>query len=194
MKRICLAVLFCIGSHIYAADWVLQGYLPSFFGFVCSGGAIIYQFEDREIDKRMIIPFEAKIVATKLGPVALSGNAMLSLYFENAALSSINTSTGISISAANRFSSPLSGLYFTFYPMYEFPVIAFGKKPLMTWKAATDLGIGISLTPTPLYFSIYGRMIYYWRGSDFSLTPPDVGITIGWHFQEKTNTGKVKRP
>jgi hypothetical protein len=199
IKFVFVLLLFT-ASNAYATDAVFQGYLPSCWGFVSGGGALFHQFEDREEDRkiedRFIIPFETKIVAAKLGPVALSVNGMLSLYFENEKFSSLNLSMGLAISAAKEKTSPLQGLYFTLYPMYELPVIALGKTPLTTWKAATDLGIGFNLfSTTPIYISVYARLIHFWLGTQWGVAPPDFGITIGWHFQQeqRSSSRPVKR-
>jgi hypothetical protein len=184
MKRLFILFFLSIASAIYSADFLIQWYIPSSFGFSSGGGMIFHQFEDREIGSRAIIPFEAKAGIAQLGEIALSVNGIISVYMEDEALSSINTSLGLGIrpSSSIGFKSAFSGLFFSLYPLYEAPLIAFGKTPVVTWKGAFDIGCGFEPLPIiPLYIGGYIRLIFVANSTDWTVVP-DAGLTCGWRF------------
>jgi len=191
MKRVkkywFLVVLFFSSLQLTnGLDWVFQGYIPSLFNIVSGNGAVFHQFSE-EVEDRFILPFEAKFLVGKLGVFAFSANGIFSYYMENNSFGSINLSAGIGISRAREDKSPLQGLYFSLYPVYELPVIAAGKTPYVKWKSAMDLGIGFNfLSRTDFYISIYARTICFWVDDKTPLGAiPDFGITVGWHFQDR---------
>ncbi|GAB6392968.1 MAG: hypothetical protein MdMp014T_2341 [Treponematales bacterium] len=148
---------------------------------------MIYQFENASAEDRYLIPFEAKFLVTTRGKIAFSANTMLSYFNQNDDFGSFNTSLGMGISFAKENKSPLQGLYWTVYPVYELPAITGGKSPIVAWKSAFDMGMGFNfLSETDIYISIYSRMICFWTDRLYPFgAVPDFGIAAGWHFQDK---------
>jgi hypothetical protein len=169
-------------SMLYSYPFVFQWYAPSLFDS-SFGGTVYHQFE-KEVGSQILIPYETKFYLNKMGNKAVSGNIILSQYYENDAFASLNLSLGLGRSNIKEGKSPLQGVYYTLYPAYEWPVIALGKTPIWNWKSAADMGYAFVLSPeAPVYLSIYGRLVCAWTDSIFHFLPfPNFGITLGWHF------------
>jgi hypothetical protein len=174
-------------SMIRGLEWVFQGYLPSVLKRASEKGAILYQFRE-SVEERWLRPFEFKFLSATLGPLALSTNGIISYYQENGDFTSLNISVGCGMSFMKEDKSPLGGLYWTLYPVYEFSVItaASAGQQFTQWRAATDMGFGFNfLGEMDIYLSFYVRLICFWiDGLEPFGAVPDFGMTIGWHFQE----------
>ena len=161
-------------------DFAVQYYAPALFGIASGAAAPLARFEDHESDSRFLIPLETKALALRFGAFALSGNAVISHYYEDGAFSSLNVSLGASLYLNRRRSSPMRGWYLSLYPLYELPLLTGGKQPWLSWRTALDLGYSLDLGL--LYLSAFSRGMAAWRGLDVSFWP-DLGVAIGFHFR-----------
>jgi hypothetical protein len=167
----------------HGLDWVFQGYLPSLLKIVSGDNAFVFQLEE-SVDNRFILPFEFKFSVGKLGPVGITASGMLSYYSENDIFASMNMSAGFGVSFPRRYRSPLEALYINLLPVYEFPVVPFGKTPFFKWKSAIDIGLSFDLFSN-VYINLYARSILLWSDSKTFNVVPDIGIAVGWHFKDK---------
>ena len=194
MKRFLLLITLISAQQLFA-ETLIQYYIPSYFGFVSGGGAVFNQFKDSEADKHFILPFEVRKPFAHYQHIhwkntqweeyfifSFIANGRLSFYFEDSRLSSINISLGITLTDNSESKhTSLTGALITIYPLYEFPVLSFGKQALLPYKIAIDFfSLSLCLQPhIPLYFSAYFRMIGFIPSLGYAL---DFGLTVGWIF------------
>jgi hypothetical protein len=182
-QKICAVLFIGLSISVYANEWVVQYYIPSFFGLTSGVGGLLYDFKDTDtINDSFIIPLEAKIHIINIGNFGFSVNGGASLYLQNSAFGSINLTAGIS---SYNSAYPLEGLFISFYPIYEFPVTAIGKEPVFNWKMAMDiLGFSFNFDPSPVYASGYFRSIFFYIGKNWAAVM-DFGLTVGIYLGNK---------
>ena len=141
------------------------------------------------------LPIEALFTITDLRNSAAFGGTVnaeimaaggMSFYFENGALSSVNLSGGAAFGYGyNRnVSAWPERLIVTLYPVYEFPLAIFWKKPHFPWKAAADFRYEF-FRSGPVVAGIYFRMIMFPTGKyheDGVYGDADAGLSLGWIF------------
>jgi hypothetical protein len=189
VKYLCNAMLLFATSTLDGQEVVVQYYIPSVFGIVSGEGAGFHQFK-QVVKSRFLVPIETKILLTTLfDEVGLSGLGTITTYFEDGILGSFNVSLGVGFHEHNQAkTSFLQGVFISLYPLYEFPLVMVQGGTMNYWKMAIDIGIGLDVFSTPLYTSIYMRMILLGDDSHFTAFP-DFGLTIGLRFK-----GKPRRP
>jgi hypothetical protein len=193
MKRVWITFFLIAASSGYGLDLAVVSYLPSFFGRTVGTDTVWNRFKGREDVEALSIPVEVKFVAASVGPVALSPIAGYTFYveddFEGAA--SHNVSLGVNFNAtreARQTQMGLIGFYTSVYPLYEFPLVTYGKDPVAPWKIALDVGcainMGIDGSGIYFYLSVYSRMIGAFAdrggGATFHLNWPDFGMALGF--------------
>jgi hypothetical protein len=167
--------VFPVFSH--SMDYSVQYYLPTLLTISSGGGAVITRFKNSDSESRFLIPVELKISALQFEYFTLSGNTMVSYFIEENEFSSLNMSLGISLFYDRNKPIRMTGWFLSLYPVYELPVIAFGKEPILTWRMAADHGYSLVIFDV-VQFNIYVRYLFLWLGSEFGAIA-DVGITVG---------------
>jgi len=184
-KRLALILLFVsFPMAAYTFDFSVQYYVPTLFGISSGPAATITRFQNNDSESRFLIPFEVKVAALSFHDFTLSGNAITSFFIEDDIFSSFNLSVGASLFYNRGNAAKMSGLFISLYPLYEYPLFAFGKEPGLTWKMAADIGYSLVLFNL-LQLNIFSRYMFIWRGEEFGIAP-DVGITIGVHLPRRT--------
>ena len=167
----------------HSMDFSIQYYLPTLFGISSGSSATVSRFENINSDSRFLIPVETKFSTLDFYDFTLSGNAITSFYIEDNSFSSFNISIGATLFYNEGNTAKMSGWFLSIYPIYEYPLIAFGKKPILSWRMAADIGYSFVLL-NKLQFNIFSRFIFIWRGSEAGIVA-DIGITIGVYFPNR---------
>jgi hypothetical protein len=181
-RKFFMFLYFFVTVTVYSLDMSFEYYLPSVLGMASGETKMFSSFENNEIGSRFIIPLENKIcVLNYKDEFSISVNSILSLYIEDNSFNSINYSAGISL-FGNQFQTlSMTGIYFSFYPVCELPIIYdTGKKRFFDWKMATDLGYSITLEKL-LQINLYTRLYYIWLDSKYEYLI-DAGISLGFRL------------
>ena len=198
-------VLAVVPKAGHAVNAVIQYYVPTIFGIVSGPGGALSAFEDHDSDRRCLIPIEIKIPMLRLGNTLLSWNTIITPFLEDGSFSSLNLSLGLTFFydlrwfwnlrifrgddgeenetiVANNRVDPLgmSSWFTSIYPIYDRPVVAMGKTPMLSWKMAIDMGRSINFLRF-IHTSFFVRTIIFWQDSTVGVVP-DIGITVGFRL------------
>jgi hypothetical protein len=165
--------LFYITVAVSANDWLIQYTFPIY-------DKLLYSFTDSPWEgTSFLAPIEIKR-AFKIGDHNMSLNGGASLFFEDAALTSVNLSAGTSWYG---FGEPLTFFYCSLYPLYELPTISLKQEPLHTLKGAFDIGLSLPfLFVTQIYTSIYFRMGVVYASGHIIM---EEGLAVGLRLNKK---------
>jgi len=198
-------VLAAVPKTGHAVNALIQYYVPTLFGIVSGPGGVLSVFEDHDSNRPCLIPVEVKIPMLRFGNTLLSWNTIISPFLEGGSFSSLNLSLGLSFFydlrwfwnlrifrgdngyendtiIANDRIDPLgmSSWFTSIYPIYDRPMLAMGKTPMLSWKMAIDMGRSINFLRF-IHTSIFVRSIIFWQGSTVGVVP-DIGITLGFRL------------